>query len=87
MYEIDIRKKVYSFINSLENQKEIINKIRQLKYFKTNTKIHLDIKRIKDKNKNLYRLRVGEIRFIFEIFKEEKIIYIKLADYRGRIYK
>jgi mRNA-degrading endonuclease RelE of RelBE toxin-antitoxin system len=87
MYNIDLKKKVNNFIESLQNSEEIFSKLKELKKFKTNEKIHLDIERYKGKNKNLFRLRVGEVRFIFEIFKKEKIIYVKLADYRGKVYK
>ena len=87
MYEIDIKKKVFNFICSLENSDRIIKKLKELKNFKTNKKLHLDIERLKGKNKNLFRLRIGEIRFIFEILKEKKLIYVKLADYRGKVYK
>ncbi len=87
MYNIDVKKKVSNFINTLQNSDEIYSKLKELKKFKTNEKIHLDIERYKDKNKNLFRLRIGEVRFIFEVFKEEKVIYIKLADYRGKVYK
>jgi mRNA-degrading endonuclease RelE of RelBE toxin-antitoxin system len=38
------------------------------------------------KNIDLFRLRIGEIRIIFQLFNEEKIIFVKLADYRGRVY-
>lgn len=87
MYEIDIKKKVFNFINSLQNSKDIIDKLKQLKHFKTEKKLYLDIEKLKGKDKNSFRLRIGEVRFIFEVLKEEKIIYVKLADYRGKIYK
>lgn len=87
MYDIDVKKKVNNFINSLQNSDEIFLKLKKLKNFKFNERIHLDIERYNGKNKNLFRLRIGEVRFIFEVFKKEKIIYIKLADYRGKVYK
>lgn len=87
MYQIDIKKKVSLFVDSLSNSKEIYDKLKELKEFRTGKKLHLDVARLKGKNKNLYRLRIGEIRLIFEILKQESVIYIKLADYRGNIYK
>jgi len=87
MYNLDIKKKVFNFIESLQNSKEIKEKLIKLKDFKTNKKLHLDIERLQGKNKNSFRLRIGEVRFIFEVYKNEKLIYIKLVDYRGKIYK
>lgn len=36
--------------------------------------------------KNSFRIRSGDLRAIFEIDKEKKIIYIWDVDYRGSIY-
>lgn len=87
MYEINVKKKVNKFIYTLSNSQIIREKLEELKHFKTDRRLHLDIERLKGKNKNLYRLRVGEVRFIFEIIKSKKLIVVKLADYRGSIYK
>lgn len=87
MYNVDIKRKVYQFINTLPNSETIKEKIKKLKLFKTNKRLHLDIERLRGKYKNLYRLRIGEVRFIFEVHKTEKLIFIKLADYRGSVYK
>jgi len=61
--------------------------LKELKKFKTNEKLNIDIERYKGRNNNLFRLRIGEVRFIFEVFDKEKIIYVKLADYGGKVYK
>lgn len=45
----------------------------------------LDVKKLIN-TKNSFRLRTGDIRAIFEINKENKIIYIWDIDYRGSIY-
>lgn len=45
-----------------------------------------DIKMMKGHN-NLYRLRIGTIRVLFEINRNEKIVYIRAIDSRGGIYK
>ena len=89
MYFVDIKKKVQKFINSLENSSEINKKLKLLEDFKSNEKIYLDIEKLKGKGKKFefYRVRIGEVRFVFQVLKKEKIIWIKFADYRGRIYK
>lgn len=45
----------------------------------------LDMRKLVN-TKNSFRLRTGDIRAIFEINKENKIIYIWDIDYRGSIY-
>ncbi|MBU2503986.1 MAG: hypothetical protein KJ879_02950 [Nanoarchaeota archaeon] len=89
MYSVEVRRKVIEFIDSLPNSNLIRNKIRDLQKFKGKERLNLDIEKIRGakKNQELFRLRIGEIRFIFQVLKSEKIIWIKAADYRGRIYK
>jgi len=36
---------------------------------------------------NVYRIRVGNVRVIYEIVFEERIIFILKIDFRGRVYK
>ena len=45
-----------------------------------------DIKLMKG-NHDLYRLRIGTYRILFEISHTEKIVYIQAIDSRGGIYK
>lgn len=83
MYEIIIHKRVNRFIDSLDNSSSIREKLRKLKDFKSNIRLGLDIARFKGK-KNRFRIRIGEVRFIFEVIGQG--IYIREANYRGRIY-
>ena len=84
MFWIIIHKKVNKFVDSLENSIIIKEKLKRLKDFKSNIRLGLDIARFKGKQKNRYRIRIGEVRFIFEIIEQE--IYIREANYRGRVY-
>ena len=83
MYEIKIKKKLDGFIDSLENSENIRNKLLDLRYFNSR-KVHLDIVRVKGKKKNLYRLRIGRLHFLFEVL--ESMIIVKMGDYRGSVY-
>jgi len=88
MYDVEVKKNVLKFIESLPNSNHIKENLKELNKFKSDKKLHLDIKKLNGgtKNQEIFRLRIGEIRFIFEILKEENLIIIKLADYRGRVY-
>lgn len=48
--------------------------------------MHYDIAKLKGR-KSYYRIRVGDLRIIFNVFEEEKEIYIEKIDYRSKIYK
>ena len=44
-----------------------------------------DTKRMQNSTSG-YRLRVGNYRFLYDIFEDELLIYIEKADNRGDIY-
>ena len=46
--------------------------------------IRADIKKI---GGSTYRLRIGNIRIIFDFNKYENVVFVKRVDYRGRVYK
>lgn len=84
MFSVKLNKQVLKFINSLPNSSKIKEKLSELQYFKTEKVIHLDIKRFRG-TENFFRLRMGKIRFIFEVFEDS--IYVRAVDYRGKVYK
>lgn len=45
----------------------------------------LDVKKLA-KAKNSFRLRSGDLRAIYELDKQDKIIYVWEIDYRGKVY-
>jgi len=45
----------------------------------------LDIKKLV-KTKNSFRLRVGNLRAIYELDMKKKVIYVWEIDYRGKVY-
>ena len=86
MYKVKISKTVYKFIKSRPLKfREIIfeafDKIAANPFDSS-----LDTKRLKNKE-NHYRLRVGKYRILFEILKDEVLIYFYSADSRGDVYK
>jgi mRNA interferase RelE/StbE len=87
MYTIKIHKFVIKFIKTrtISEQKLIYTKIDLLKSdpFKNS---NLDIKKLKGIDR-LYRLRIGRIRIIYQVFEDELLILIITAGTRGDVYK
>lgn len=84
IYEHKIKKKAMKFIQKQEpkQQKRIFKAIFAVPFSG-------DIKKMKGED-NLYRLRVGDYRFLFEMnekTQEITLISITDADNRGQIYK
>ena len=44
------------------------------------------IKPLHGNKKGLYRYRIGDLRFIYQVDREERLIYIVQIDNRGDIY-
>jgi mRNA interferase RelE/StbE len=63
-------------------RKSIKDRISKLAFFPL---IRLDVKKLKGQQ-NVYRLRVGDYRVVFEYDKEEKIVKILKIGKRGGIY-
>ena len=79
-YKISIKRKAQKFIDKQE-------KTQQVRLYKAIYKLPAgDIKRMKA-YENMYRLRVGKYRIIFEWIENQLIIDVMDADSRGDIYK
>jgi len=83
MNEVLIHKRVIKFLDSLDSERrnKVLGAIRMLKEFPI---IRADIKKIGPKT---YRLRKGEIRIIFDFGIGANRVFVKFADFRGRVYK
>ena len=85
-YKVIIPKKIDKFIKSLPNCDNIISKLKLLKDFKSEQKLNLDIKSMQGNWRGYYRIRLGQIRFIFRIV-DNSIVFIEEANFRGKVYK
>lgn len=86
-YEISYTKEADKFLRKHEDvRNQYENAIYELMFGEHPETI--DVKRIKGKRNNYYRIRVGNVRIIYAII-HEKIIVIRtlLAGERGDVYK
>ena len=86
MYKILIEKKATKFLSKLDSKSyriisDAIRKLSDLRQTK-----NLDIKPLKGKFKNMFRLRVGSRRILFTINETEKEIKIWVVEDRGDVY-
>ncbi len=84
-YQLLLHKSVTKFLQKCADKVIISQKLELLKQ---NPYIHpqLDIK-IMQAYENLYRLRVGQYRLIYQIKENELIIFMLKAGQRGDVYK
>ena len=68
----------------LSDRKKIIKNIAVLR--ENSLSEGKDMKKMKD-SQGSWRIRVGDLRIIYQIVPERKEVWILDADYRGRMYK
>ncbi len=85
MYKLYFHPNTHKFLKKLPKKiiKKILEKIDKLSVNPTNS--DLDIKKLVNTQKS-YRMRVGDIRIIYEIDTMKNTLHIWEIDYRGNIY-
>jgi mRNA interferase RelE/StbE len=88
VYQLKLHKHVQKFLSALPPvwRERFIEKFDLLK---ENPFHHpqLDIKPMQGTNPQLYRLRIGSYRVIYQIQNEQLIVYLMEAGNRGDVYK
>jgi len=80
-YSFKLSSKSQSFLDGL-NKKESLRIIKKLEQIEENP-----FRYIKHYEGTGYKLRVGDYRAILDIDFERKILFVRVLDKRGRIYK
>ena len=82
------------FIEDLEQdfggrREKILKKLREYVYpqLKINPHFGLNIKKLRDFSPETWRYRIGDYRFFYHVDEDEKIVYMMVAEHRGRSYK
>ncbi|MCK4661804.1 MAG: type II toxin-antitoxin system RelE/ParE family toxin [Bacteroidales bacterium] len=87
MYKLLITKKATKFIKLLPTSKrKIIKQKFNLLIQNPYPNQSLDIKKMKGYS-DIYRLRIGKYRFIYELKEKELIILVMTVGFRGNVYK
>ena len=86
MYKVEFLKEAVEELSRIDSiwQKRILNKIKIL----TDNPKHLanNIKKLKGRYQEYYRLRVGDYRIIYSIEKDRLVILIVRVGHRKEIY-
>jgi len=83
--EIMLHPRVKKFITENREKERIITHLKKLAKDPYISKTNIDIKKLKGKKHNLYRLRIGDFRF--EYFIDDEKIWIDNAFKREKGYR
>ena len=63
--------------------KKVINKIEMLSDFKSlNT-----VKKMEGKDKDYYRMRAGDLRILFIVMEDGRVVWVTDIGFRGSVYR
>ncbi len=79
--------KAKKFLDEKNIHDEVRNEIRKFLLKMNGENINIDLRKLVGNWKGYYRIRIGQIRVIFKVFKEDREIYVEKIDFRGSIYK
>jgi len=85
--KVKIHRRAIKFLDQLDEKRrnKIIKILNDLKNFPLIGKyLRRNLRKI---GKRTYRIRIGNVRIVFDYLKEDDIIYIKNINFRGKVYK
>jgi len=88
MLKLMVSKSVYKFFKNQNRdlKEKILSIFKHISIDYQVNSIKYDIKPLKGKE-NQYRLRVGKMRFLYELKHDQIIIYFFRGGFRGDVYK
>ncbi len=90
MWEYEFSKKSVKALEGLntKNRNLVKKKIKNIGEWLSNRDLlQVDIKRLKGRWKEFYRLRIGKIRIIIAIDEKNEVIRVYEIGFRGDVYK
>jgi len=84
---IDYSKDAYKFIQKNELEDDVYGELNKFLLRLKGIDVNIDLKKLVGDWAGYYRLRKGDIRIIFAIYKQEKALYVEKVDLRGKVYK
>ena len=86
MYEIELSQSASKYYKALDERRaRMIN--RCLETISINPFYHPNIKKLHGEFEGSYRYRFGDLRMIYTIDKEKRMIFIELIVQRGKAYR
>ena len=86
MYKVILHKDAAKFYMNVERklQQRIAAAIKSIS---ENPRYHVHIRRLEGELKQMYRYRLGNLRILYEIHEDMRIVRIKTIEFRGSAYK
>lgn len=86
-WKIEYSKDAFKFIQKNELHADVSEELKKFLLRLKGVDANIDVKKLFGDWEGYYRLRKGEIRIIFEINKQKKVLFVEKVDLRGKVYK
>ena len=86
-WKVSYSKEAKNFIETRNIWNEARNGIRKFFQKMKGEDVNINLKKLVGNWEGYYRIRIGKMRLIFKVHKENKEIFVEKVDYRGDVYK
>jgi len=86
-WRIDYSKDAHKFIQKNKLQDDVSGELKKFLLRLKGVDVNIDLKKLAGDWDGYYRLRKGDVRIIFAIIKQGKVLYVEKVDLRGRVYE
>jgi len=86
-WRVEYSKEAEKFIEKQDVHTEVIEQLKKFLIKITGGNVNIDLKKLVGNWDGYYRLRKGRLRIIFEVNKNERVLFVEKIDFRGDVYK
>jgi len=86
-WKVEYSKEAKKFIDEQNIGREVRSGIRKFLQRIKGKDVNINLKKLVGNWKGYYRIRIGKIRVIFDVSKENREIFVEKVDHRGKVYK
>jgi mRNA interferase RelE/StbE len=86
-WRIEYSRDAEKFIDREDVHVEVREELKKFLIKMKGGSVNIDLKKLVGDWEGYYRLRKGKLRIIFELNKNERVIFVERTDFRGDVYK
>lgn len=86
-WTIEYSRDAEKFIDKQDVHIEVREELKKFLIKIKGANVNIDLKKLVGDWEGYYRLRKGRLRIIFEMNKNEKLLFVEKIDFRGDVYK
>ncbi len=86
-WRIEYSRDAEKFIDKQDVHIEVREELKKFLIKMKGGNVNIDLKKLVGDWEGYYRLRKGKLRIIFELNKNERVLFVEKIDFRGDVYK